>query len=560
MDATKFLEALEEIAESKGISKEAIKTALQESLKKAYEKQVCDGYIVEGVDVRVEVTDSEIKMEYVRKVVEEVEDDILEISLEDANKGKKGKKYVVGDEYVVESSPEDMARLTALTVKSVLRQKLAEAEKVSLYEIYKDKIGEMITGVVEKCDDRGAVVNVGRSSLYLTRRDLIGDEMLESGAPVRLYVSNVTGAEAGKSPMVRVSRADPGFLRRLFEEEVREIYDGTVIIKSLAREAGIRSKLAVYSNDINVDPVSSCIGPNGSVIQKIVAQLGNAREKEKIDIIQYSPNDALFIIDALRPATILKIGVYTDEAGKKCAVAIVPDGQLSLAIGRKGANVRVASKLTECHIDIKEESMAGDIEVELKTIETIQEEEKLRLQKEKYERYLSQIKSERATASKLETGVEKAKPQKISDEEVKEEVLPVEEAPVVEEQPKVEEPIAPEKPVEVPEEKQEAKKTVVKTTTSIDALEAALDSEKAKENFKATQKTSKRPRKIEEEEVAHEEEVKPEEVKPKMAIYTDEELAELAKEEEQYYEDEYDDSDEDIDYDEFDEYYDDDNN
>ena len=549
MDATKFLEALEEIAEAKGISKEAIIEALRESLKKALEKQVCDGYIVEGVDVRVTITEqpAEIKMEYVRKVVEEVEDDILEISLEDANKGKKGKKYAVGDEYIVETSPDDMARLTALTVKSVLRQKLAEAEKVSLYEVYKDKIGEMITGVVEKCDDRGAVVNVGRSSLYLTRKDLIGEEMLESGAPVRLYVSNVTGTETGKSPMVRVSRADPGFLRRLFEEEVREIYDGTVIIKNLAREAGIRSKLAVYSNDLNVDPVSCCIGNNGSVIQKIVAQLGNAREKEKIDIIQYSPNDALFIIDALRPAQILKIGVYTDENGKKCAVAIVPDGQLSLAIGRKGANVRVASKLTETHIDIKEESMSDEVEVELKTIEQIQEEEKVRVQKEKYERYLSQIKSERATASKLEGGVEKSKPQVIKDEEV----TPKEE--VKAEEPKVEAPAVEEAPVE---EKPVVKTTVVKTTTSIDALEAALDSEKQKENFKATQKTSKRPRKIEEEEVAHEE-AKPEEVKPKMAIYTDEELAELAKEEEEYY-DEYEDSDEDIDYDEFDEYYDDD--
>ena len=552
MDATKFLEALEEIAEAKGISKEAIIEALRESLKKALEKQVCDGYIVEGVDVRVTITEqpAEIKMEYVRKVVEEVEDDILEISLEDANKGKKGKKYVVGDEYVVETSPDEMARLTALTVKSVLRQKLAEAEKVSLYEVYKDKIGEMITGVVEKCDDRGAVVNVGRSSLYLTRRDLIGDEMLESGSPVRLYVSNVTGAESGKSPMVRVSRADPGFLRRLFEEEVREIYDGTVIIKNLAREAGIRSKLAVYSNDINVDPVSCCIGQNGSVIQKIVAQLGNSREKEKIDIIQYSPNDALFIIDALRPAQILKIGVYTDENGKKCAVAIVPDGQLSLAIGRKGANVRVASKLTECHIDIKEESMANEVSVELKTIEQIQEEEKLRVQKEKYERYLSQIKSERASQSALESGVEKSKPQVISDEEIKPEVE--EKAPEIPEEKPAEEAKTP----EIPEEKPVAKTTVVRTTTSIDALEAALDSEKQKENFKATQKTSKRPRKIEEEEVAHEE-AKPEEVKPKMAIYTDEELAELAKEEE-YYEDDYEDSDEDIDYDEFDEYYDDD--
>ena len=253
------------------------------------------------------------------------------------------------------------------------------------------------------------------------------------------------------------------------------------------------------------------------------------------------------IIDALRPAQILKIGVYTDENGKKCAVAIVPDGQLSLAIGRKGANVRVASKLTETHIDIKEESMSDEVEVELKTIEQIQEEEKLRVQKEKYERYLSQIKSERATAAKLEGGVEKSKPQVIKDEEV----APVEEVKV--EEPKVEEPVVEE--VEV-EEKPVVKTTVVKTTTSIDALEAALDSEKQKENFKATQKTSKRPRKIEEEEVAHEE-AKPEEVKPKMAIYTDEELAELAKEEEEYY-DEYEDSDEDIDYDEFDEYYDDD--
>ena len=561
MDATKFLEALEEIAEAKGISKDAIVEALKESLKKALEKQICDGYIVEGIDVRVTITEqpAEIKMEYVRKVVEDddhVEDDLLEISLEDANKGKKGKKYAVGDEYVVETSPDDMARLTALTVKSVLRQKLAEAEKVSLYEVYKDKIGEMITGVVEKCDDRGAVVNVGRSSLYLTRKDLIGDEMLESGAPVRLYVSNVTGAESGKSPMVRVSRADAGFLRRLFEEEVREIYDGTVIIKNLAREAGIRSKLAVYSNDINVDPVSCCIGANGSVIQKIVAQLGNSRDKEKIDIIQYSPNDALFIIDALRPAQILKIGTFTDENGKKCAIAVVPDGQLSLAIGRKGANVRVASKLTETHIDIKEESMANEVEIELKTIEQVQEEEKLRVQKEKYERYLSQIKSERAAASKLEGGVEKAKPQKIEDEvEAAKEEAPVVEEPVVE-APVVEEK-APEVAPEIVEEKPEPKTTVVKTTTSIDALEAALDNEKAKENFKATQKTSKRPRKIEEEEVAHEE-VKPEEVKPKMAIYTDEELAELAREEEEYYEDDYADSDEDIDYDEFDEYYDDD--
>ncbi|MBQ0008722.1 MAG: transcription termination/antitermination protein NusA [Firmicutes bacterium] len=548
MDATKFIEALDELEAAKGISKESIIAALEEALHKALEKQISDGYRNDG-DIRVKITEdpAEIDMCYVRKVVEEVEDDYLEISVEEANKGLKKAKYAVGDEFVVKSSPDDMLRLTALTVKSVLRQKLAEAEKQSLYELYKDKIGEMITGIVEKCDDRGAVVNIGRSSLYLTRRDLIGDEMLEMGAPVRLYVSDVTGAEAGKAPMVRVSRADAGFLKRLFEEEVREIYDGTVIIKSIAREAGVRSKLAVYSNDPNVDSVGCCIGMNGSAIQKIVAQLGNSKDKEKIDIIQYSPNDALFIIDALRPATVIKIGVEVDENGKKNAVAVVPDGQLSLAIGRKGANVRVASKLTDTHIDIKEESMADEVEMELKSVETIQEEEKIRIQKEKYEKYLSQVKSQRAEAIKTEAGLEKAKPQKIVDE-----VEPVVETKPVE-QPKVEAPV--EAPV-MEEEKPVAKPTVVRTTTSIDALEAALESDKKKESFKATQKTSKRPRKIEENEVAHEE-VKVEETKPQMAIYTDEELAELEKEEE-FYEDDYEDSDEDIDYDEFDEYYDDD--
>lgn len=545
MDATKFLEALEELEASKGISKESIIKALEEALHKALEKQISEGYRNDG-DIRVSITEdpAEINMCYVRKVVEEVEDDYLEISAEDANKGLKKAKYAVGDEYSVSVSPDDMLRLTALTVKSVLRQKLAEAEKQSLYELYKDKIGEMITGIVEKCDDRGAVVNIGRSSLYLTRKDLIGDEMLEMGAPVRLYVSDVTGAEAGKAPMVRVSRADAGFLKRLFEEEVREIYDGTVIIKSIAREAGVRSKLAVYSNDPNVDSVGCCIGMNGSAIQKIVAQLGNSKDKEKIDIIQYSPNDALFIIDALRPATVIKIGVEVGEDGKKNAVAVVPDGQLSLAIGRKGANVRVASKLTDTHIDIKEESMADEVTMELKSVEAIQEEEKVRIQKEKYEKYLSQIKSQRAEAIKTEVGVEKAKPQKIVDE-----VEPVkEEKPVV--QPKVEE-----TPV-VEEVKPVAKPTVVKTTTTLESLEAALESDKKKESFKATQKTSKRPRKIEEDEVAHEE-IKVEEAKPQMAIYTEEELAELEKEEE-FYEEDYEDSDEDIDYDEFDEYYDDD--
>ena len=553
MDAKVFMEALDEIESTKGISKESILSALKEALKKALEKNLFGG-AYEGSDIRVEISEdpASIDMKYVRKVVEgEVEDDFLEISLEDANKGKRGKKYVAGDEYVQEIKPEEMARLTALTVKSVLRQKLAEAEKQSLYESHKDKIGEMITGIVEKCDDRGAMVNVGRSSLYLTRKELIGDETFDAGAPIRLYVSDVSSGEAGKSPMVKVSRSDPGFLRRLFEEEVREIYDGTVIIKSLAREAGIRSKIAVYSNDPNVDSVGCCIGLNGSAIQKIIAQLGNARDKEKIDIISYSPNESLFIIDALRPATVLKVAIYTNEEGRKCAIAIVPDGQSSLAIGRKGANVRVACKLTGFKIDILEESHEADAkeinpDAVLKTVEQVQQEEKERAQKEKYENYLAKVKASRAEETRLDAGVEKAKPQKILDEELVEE-KPVEEVKV---EKKVEEP----KPVE---EKPAVTPTVVKTTTTLASLEASLESDKKKEEFKATQKTSKRPRKITEDEVEHVEEVKPVEKKqPQMEIYTKEELEELEKEE---YEDDYYDDEEEIDFDDFDKYYDDEN-
>lgn len=539
MDATKFLEALDELEAQKGISKQSIIDALKESLRKAYAKQLGGG---DDADIRVEITEdpAAIKMELVKKVVKDVEDDYLEISEEDAK--KINKKLKAGDEYHEEVNVEDLKRLTALIVKSVLRQKLAEAEKLALYESHKDKVGEMITGVVEKCDDRGAIVNIGRTSMYLSRRELIGDEMFNIGDPIRLYVSQVSTSEKG--PMVRVSRSDAGYLRRLFEEEVSDIYNGTVIIKNLVREAGIRSKVAVYSNDVNVDCVGSCIGVNGSNIQKIVAQLGNSRDKEKIDIISYSPNDYLFIIDALRPATVTNI--YLDEENKK-AIAIVPTGQLSLAIGRKGANARLACKLTGWNIDIKEEHEMADLGVEFKSLEKIQEEEKVRAQKEKYEKYLAQVKAAREQESALETGNEKAKPRQILDEEVQEE------KPVVEvSQPKVEEQ-APEAP------KAEVKETKVRTTTTLESLEAELDKEQKKEAFKATQKTSKRPRKITEDEVEHEkvEEAKPVKKEPQMSIYTDEELARM-EEEDEFFDDEYVDDEEEIDYDEYDQYYDDD--
>lgn len=549
MDGKIFLEALDELEAQKGISKESILDALKEALKKAYIKEI-DGD--DDADIRVEITDSEINMCIGKTVVDEVIVDYQEISLEDAKKIDKNIK--VGDTCLIPVSVESLRRFTANAVKSILKQKLAEAEKRALYETNKDKINEMITGVVEKSDDRGVLVSIGRASVYLTRRDLIGDEKFDAGESIRMFVANVSSNEKG--PMIKVSRSDPGFLKKLFEEEVHEIYDGTVIIKALAREAGIRSKIAVYSNDPNVDCVGACIGVNGIAIKKIVEQLGNkVKDKEKIDIIQYTPNEALYIVDALRPATVTHIHLDNEpgEDGKKKAIAIVQDGQLSLAIGRKGANARVACRLTGWSIDIHEEKEMDNLsDIPFKSVEQLREEDKERIKKENYERYLAQIKAQNKVEEEAKSepvtvsGIEKSKPQQILDEDIID--TPKEEIKVEE---KVVEPVKEEKV----EEKVEPK--VVQTTTTLESLEKALESDKKDTAFKATHKTSKRPHNITDKEMPHEE-VKTDEKKvvPQMDIYTKEELEDLDNED---FDDMVDyDDDEDIDYDEYDKYYDDD--
>ena len=552
MDGKAFIEALEQIEAEKGISKESIIEALKVALRKAYIKEI---EAEEDADVRVEITESEINMFHVKKVVEEVDLDYLEISEKDAK--KYDKKAKVGDEVLIPVDIDSLRRITAAVAKSILRQKLAEAEKQSLYEANKDKINEMITGTVDRCDDRGVSVNVGRTSVYLTRRDLIGDETFEPGDPIRMFVANVSNNEKGA--MIKVTRSDVGFLRRLFEEEVHEIYDGTVIIKAIAREAGVRSKIAVYSNDPNVDCVGACIGANGNAIKRIVEQLGNAHDKEKIDIIQYTPNEALFIVDAIRPATVTYIHMgEPDETGKKKVIAIVQDDQLSLAIGKKGANVRVACRLTGVSIDVHEEKEMPNFESEgitFKSVEELREEDKERIKREAYEKYLAQVKSMQGVEEKkdevvITSGFEKSKPQQILDEDIKPVEKKAPKAEAKKEEVKVEEPKVEEKPVE------EVK--VVKTTVSLESLEASLQSEKKeKGGFKATQKTSKRPHNITEEEQPHKEEEKKPAKKegPKMDIYSQEELEELDNE---YLDEDIDDIDEDIDYDEYDQYYDDD--
>ena len=561
MDGKSFMLALEEMEKQKGISKDVIIVALKDAIKKAYMKQM--GWDDEEARIDVIITEKEINLTVTKKVVEDNSAfmlDDLEIPLSKAKKIKKNIK--VGDDIEESIDVSMLQRITANAVKSILKQKLAEEEKRVLYEQNKDKVNEMITGEVEDCNDRGVNVTVGHANVFLSRKELIGDETFTPGEQIRMYVSNVSTSEKG--PMIKVSRSDPGFLRRLFEEEVREIYDGTVIIKAIARRAGIRSKIAVYSNDPNVDCVGSCIGVNGLSIKRIVEQLGNkVKDKEKIDIIQYTTNKSVYILDCLKPANVTHIA-YLDEIDEKTklpiVLAIVNDGQQSVAIGRRGSNVALASTLTGYSIQIFEESnMASLVEnrnAHFESAEEIREKDKERIKMENYERYLTQMKAskkaeEEAANKPVDTngGIEKAKPQQISDSDLEET------KPVAEAETKVEE----KEPAPVEEKVEEViQPKVVKTTTTLESLEKALESDKKKENFKATHKTGKRPHNITDKEQPHEEEEKPLDTKkvvPQMDIYTKEELEDLDNEE---LDDDFFDEEEDIDYDEYDKYYDDD--
>ena len=570
-NAKAFLEAIDELEVSKSISKLSIISALKEALEKGLKKQLGGDDAL--VSVNIDVDTGMIDMAQIKIVVEEVEDDFLQISLEDAR--AVNPDLNIGDEFHIPSSVENIMKSTALAIKSVLKQKLAEAEKEALYDAYQDKIGEMITGVVEKVEERGIYVNIARTTVFVSKRQLIGDERFEPKDTIRLYVSDVTSGPKGAR--IEVSRANEGFLNRIFEEEIHEVYDGTIIIKGIARKAGERSKVAVYSNDPNVDPAGACIGPNGTRIQKVVGQLGNGSTKEKVDVIGYNENPGLFIIEALKPAQVLGVDVNKET---KEALAVVNNDTLSLAYGRKWVNVRLAEQLTGYHIDIKELDVAlgeGRTYQTVEELERIEIEEKQRAaqaaleEQQRLERLRASIPEgyvaptdrvyedeevneeeqamlEEQLDRELESSVDDVMPVK----EEKVEAAPVEVAPVVEEkaaktvkQDIVEETVKEEKPVEPT--------TKVKTTTTLEALESAL----ADEAKKAKTSGTKYRRKKKEEKVEEEVTIKSVEPEQRMDIYTKEELEELEKEDAQ---EAFDDFDDDIDYDDYDDYYDDDNN
>ena len=550
MDVAQIKEALLMLERTNGIHEETALEALKEGIVKAYKREI--GIDEMPVELTFDLERGVIELARLYAVVRDVEDEYLEISLEDANKNKEGKVYNLGDYYPVYADLNQLRSATLRSIKSIFSQKIKEVEKGNLYEAFKDKIGTMITGKVETIDDRGASVNVGGTSIFLPRREMIGDEKFAAGASIKLYVNKVDNT---KKLQIDISRACPGFLEALFKEEISDVYNGNIVIKKIARQAGERSKVAVYSDDPNVDPAGACIGPNGSRVQKIVSSLGNGDNKEKVDVIQYSDNPALFILEALKPARVAGIKMSDDPEVKECT-AVVKDDSLSLAIGKKGVNVRLAVNLTGYKIDIKTESEAEEQGFEYTTTEELQslaasiKAEKIsELQKKEF--------AKQATSTSVLPGLPEgyvAPQQRIYEAEkndfddvLKEASEAEEEVPTV----VVEE--APVAATEVKEEKKEeapVEFTAVKTTTSLSDLEASLEADSKKQQSKS-QKSFKNKKKEEEKK----EEVTPlTPTGPQMSIYTDEELKAL-EEEEMEEEDNFDD---DVDYDEFDEYYDED--
>ena len=543
--------ALEQLEVSKGISKEMVLEALKEAMTKGFKKDIGDDEA--NVEVNIDLDKGVIEMYQIKTVVEDEEDPLLEISLEEANKGKE--KYKVGDEYRIQVKPEELRKAIVLSIKSVLKQKFAEAEKQNLYEQFKDKIGTMITGKVEQFDERGATINIGRTSVFMPRKEMIKDEKFLLGENIKLFVSDV--ASSSKGAHIVVSRANEGFLKALMSEEIHDIYDGTIEIVAIAREAGERSKIAVYCKDPNVDPAGTCIGPNGNRIQKVVSQLGNGSSKEKIDIITYSTNKALFIMDALKPAKV--VGIKVDEESKN-ALVVVKDESFSVAIGKKGVNARLAVKLTGFHIDIKTETEAVESGLEYISFEEISS---LALQ-EKAQRIAEAQREELVYPAGinipgLPEGYVAPQERKYEEEsndfdEALEQAAEKEELETpTKEEVKVEEPRVEETKVEEPEVKEEKEEEPVveqqnvKVTSTLEDLEKSLE-----QSAKTGKKTTTGRRKKKNEQESQEESVDLHTEGPRMSIYTDEELAEL--DEEENYEEEV--EDEDIDYDEYDQYYD----
>ena len=345
-DIQEFFEALALMGQEKGIPLEYLVEKITEAIKLAVKKDPA------GSEQNIVEINPETKRFYVamqKEVVEEIEDPTLQITIEDAVKYKAGAQ--VGELVEIPLEPKRFGRIAAQSAKHVIRQGIREAEKGLLYQEFRSRQHDIVTATVLRSDPkRGSVtLEIGTSEAILPKSEQVPGEELTDGQKIRVYVVDAQNGEKG--PRMMISRTHPGLVKRLFELEVPEIYDGSVMINSIAREAGSRTKIAVSSTDENVDPIGACVGPRGARVAGIVDEL----QGEKIDIIKYSEDPVQFVAEALSPADVLLVTPGAD--GKSCSV-VVPDDQLSLAIGKEGQNARLAAKLTGWKIDIKTQSQA----------------------------------------------------------------------------------------------------------------------------------------------------------------------------------------------------------
>ena len=350
-----FMKAMQAIEQDRSLSQDIVVAALKEALAKAYRKHI----EIPDALVRVDINEKsgEIKVYQQRAVVEEVEDDELEISLADAKKIRQ--EVELGDMIENEVSIENLGRAAVILAKNVMKQKIREAEKQAVYDEYCDKLDDLVVGTVESVEEKFCVVNIGKTLALMPRVAQIPGEHYSEAQRLRVVVSEVN--KETKGAQVLVSRADGNLVKRLFEKEVPEIYQGIIEIKAIARDPGERCKMAVYSKNENIDPIGACIGPRGSRVQVIIDELHG----EKIDIFEWSDDVTELIKNALAPAEILAVIPNTDRRG---LLIVVNDNQLSLAIGKKGKNARLAVKLTGNKIDIKSESEVNALGIDWKAI------------------------------------------------------------------------------------------------------------------------------------------------------------------------------------------------
>ena len=341
-----FYTAIAQISAERGIPKEAVVSSVEHALKTAY-RRISGGTTEQNVTVRIDPNSGEARVFVHKVVVDTVENDKLEIALPDARRHQSN--VALGEEVLIDETPRDFGRIAAQTAKQVILQRIREYERDNIYEEFKDRVGEVITGSIQRADSKAVIIEMGKAEAVMPAREQVPTERYRPGQRIKVYLAEVARDQRG--PQLLVSRTHPGLLRRMFELEVPEIYNGVVEIKAIAREPGLRSKVAVHAVQEGVDPVGSCVGMRGVRIQNIVSELYG----EKIDVVEWSPDMATFISKALSPAKPQQVVLNQAD---HTALVVVPKDQVSLAIGKEGQNARLAYKLTGWRIDVKDPDTA----------------------------------------------------------------------------------------------------------------------------------------------------------------------------------------------------------